>query len=78
MIDYTGTINNHSSYSLPQESYKSCALVVIEKGFSSSGGEDIPYTKIMSRGYNSSKKATVAECDTSNPRVVERGVFVQY
>lgn len=62
------------------ESYKACALVLIEKGFTEVSGEDIPYTKITSRGYNAGKTTVVgaAACDTSNQRTVERGLYVQY
>jgi hypothetical protein len=62
------------------ESYKACALVLIEKGFTEVLGEDIPYTRITSRGYNAGKTmvAGAAACDTSNQRTVERGLYVQY
>lgn len=57
--------------------YKSCARVQIIKGFSlNTSSESIPYTKIISRGYNAPMSNNT--CDTSNPRVVERGVVVQY
>lgn len=74
-------------YSDANEKYKACAQVQIEKGFASvdvGGGvfEDLPFTKITSRGYNSgyvsASGPVSAHCDTSNPRTVERGLFVQY
>ncbi len=60
--------------------YKACALVLIEKGFTKIDEEDVPYTKVVSRGYNSSliTAGTTKACDLSNKRTVERGLVVQY
>lgn len=65
------------------ENYKSCALVKIEKGSTRTDigagvFQDIPYTKITSRGYNSPILSDKSGCDTSNPRTVERGLLIQY
>jgi hypothetical protein len=74
-------------YSDDGENYRACAQVQIEKGFALvdvGGGfsENLPFTRITSRGYNSSYIPAVgvnpAHCDISNPRTVERGLFVQY
>lgn len=64
VIDYSGT------------DYKACAIVLVVKGFTTIGTEKIPYTKVISRGYNSSKSSNT--CDTTNKRTVERGLIVQY
>ena len=62
--------------------YKACARVMIEKGLTTiSSGESVPFTRITSRGYNSSATTPIAggfDCDTSDSRIVERGVIVQY
>ena len=72
---------------IPGEKYQACAQVQIEKGFAlvdvgGSSPENLPFTKITSRGYNSGYVAASginpAHCDTTNPRTVERGLFVQY
>jgi hypothetical protein len=71
-------------YSDSLKRYKACAEVKIEKGFEDvdvGGGvtESLPFTRITSRGYNSGYVSTGgAHCDTTNPRTVERGLFVQY
>jgi hypothetical protein len=74
--DATTTLAIDYSYSTD---YKACALVFVEKGFEDVSGEQIPYTKITSRGYNSGRlSGTDVGCDTSNKRTVERGIVVQY
>jgi hypothetical protein len=75
IIDYSMPVN-YIGFS--QESYRACAQVEIVKGFETIGEENIPYTKISSRGYNSKRSSNGLSCETSNPRTVERGVFVQY
>jgi len=58
--------------------YKACSVVVVAKGFTNNGTEDIPFTKVISRGYNASKLSDLSGCDTTNKRTVERGLMVQY
>lgn len=65
IIDYTTT------------NYRACSRVQIIKGFTTlTSGDQIPFTKIVSRGYNSS--VVSGACDTSNQRTVERGLLVNY
>ena len=69
-------------YSDMVESYKACAIVKIEKGFAITTIDTVPtslpFTRITSRGYNSSYNSSTRNCDFSNNRTVERGLFVQY
>ncbi len=58
--------------------YKACSVVVVTKGFVTSGPDQIPFTKVISRGYNSSMLSDKSGCDTTNKRTVERGLMVQY
>lgn len=60
--------------------YKSCAKVLVEKGFTMIGPDEVPYTKVISRGYNAGLISVdgVDNCDVSNKRTVERGLIVQY
>ncbi len=75
IIDYTGNVISTGGSS---KEYRACAKVLVIKGVETIVGEEIPYTKIMSRGYNSKRASDGSFCETSNPRIVERGVFVQY
>ena len=70
-------------YSNNTDGYPSCAKVVIAKGYNSAtddlgNTENVPYTRIISRGYNSGVTADKIGCNTANPRTVERGLDVQY
>ena len=59
--------------------YKACSVVVITKGFNTVGVDEIPFTKVVSRGYNAPRlSGTTSGCDTTNKRTVERGLMVQY
>lgn len=51
---------------------------MVEKGFAMILGEEVPYTKVTSRGYNSGLALGGGTCDVSNKRTVERGLIVQY
>lgn len=75
VIDYSG---NTIGLGGTSKEYRACAKVLVIKGVEILEGEEIPYTKILSRGYNSKRVSNGISCETSNPRTVERGVFVQY
>jgi len=74
----TSTTTLVIDYSSLSGDYKACALVVVEKGFTTIGPEEVPYTKVTSRGYNSGLAVGGGACDVSNKRTVERGLVVQY
>ncbi len=79
-VDETSTLV--VDYSDDVETYKACAIVKIEKGFATTTIDtetvSLPFTKITSRGYNSSYNSSTHNCDFSSNRTVERGLFVQY
>ncbi len=79
-VDETSTLV--IDYSDLAEAYKACAIVKIEKGFATTTIDAepvlLPFTRLTARGYNSSYNSSTGECDISNKRTVERGLYVQY